>query len=71
MADAGLVKLRFRFMPSGSEYSSLRSPEDWLCPIPSEPPPNESLMGVLALELDMLAWKACEKSLGGAIGALI
>ncbi len=28
-------------------------------------------MGVLALEFDMLAWKACEKSLGGAIGALI
>lgn len=27
-------------------------------------------MGVLALEL-MLAWKACEKSLGGAMGALI
>lgn len=30
-------------------------------------------MGVRVLleELDMLAWKACEKSVGGAIGALI
>jgi hypothetical protein len=35
------------------------------------PPPNVSLIGVLVLELFMLAWKACEKSLGGAIGALI
>jgi hypothetical protein len=71
VAEAGPVKLRLRFMPSGSEYSSLRSPEFWLCPSPSAPPPNESLIGVLALELDMLAWKACEKSFGGAIGALI
>jgi hypothetical protein len=28
-------------------------------------------MGVLVLLLFMLAWNACEKSLGGAMGALI
>jgi hypothetical protein len=60
-----------RFIPSGSEYSSLRSAELWLCPNPSGPPPNVSLKGVLALELDMLAWNAWEKSFGGAMGALI
>jgi len=76
VAGDGPVKLRFRFMPSGSEYSSPRSPEPCLCgPSPSgpapTPPPKESLIGVLELEFDMLAWKACEKSFGGAIGALI
>ncbi len=61
------VKLCLRFMPSGSlEKSSGR------CSVVCRgPPPNVSLIGVRALELDMLAWKAWEKSFGGAIGALI
>jgi hypothetical protein len=74
VADGGPVKLRLRFMPSGSEYSSPPrwwSPELWLGPSPRGPPAKESRIGVLELEPDMLAWKACEKSLGGAIGALI
>lgn len=71
VADGGPVKLRFRFMPSGSEYSSFRSPDVCPCPSPRGPPPKLSLIGVLEFELDMLAWKACEKSFGGAIGALI
>lgn len=65
----GIVKLLFlsSLLP-GPPYSSLLlSP-----PPPNGPPPKTSLIGVLVLGPElMLAWKACEKSLGAEIGALM
>lgn len=63
----GIVKLLFLSnSPPGPLYSSLL-----LTPPSGPPPPKASLIGVLVLGPELMLWKACEKSFGGAIGALI